>query len=526
MKIKGRFASSSMKRTKLSRFLKYHLTLTAISFMTILGLLLGMRSDTMKDYALSSTIQAGYLGELIESHFQSIKSDILFLARLNEMIHDKEIRNEIDKQNIQNVFLEFASSKKVYDQIRSINNVGDEIVRINYNNGFSFIVKDEDLQNKIDRPYFKETLLLEPDEISVSPVDLYNDNGKIEIPEKLVIHFGTVLFDSMKNPKGVLVLNYLADTLIQILERDTRNHPGTFALLDEYGTWLHNDNKTAEGDFSSSERNISELMKRSPGLWPRIVSNHGMSPFVFGSDLYSVLEIHPLEIASGNSARHTWYLINQISLEEMQTDWKSFLQTLFLYLFLISVVLSIPVWLAVNNIAQRDNYREVLEHSALYDPLTDLPNRLLLSNTASQLLKESNRYNQKFALLYIDLDGFKNVNDTLGHEGGDILLKIVAQKLQECVRESDTVARVGGDEFVILLHRVKGEEDCKIIALKIIDSLGKPFSIPQGEIHIGASVGIAVALPGSSPDLEVLMKRADDAMYKVKSSGKGSFQTG
>ena len=164
-----------------------------------------------------------------------------------------------------------------------------------------------------------------------------------------------------------------------------------------------------------------------------------------------------------------------------------------------------------------------LYRSANFDKLTDIPNRSLFLDRLDQNLKQSERYKRKFALLFIDLDGFKSVNDTLGHDAGDELLIRTAKRLQECVRDADTVARIGGDEFTVILSTITSVDDVQSVAQKIIRALATPFKMGNEEAQIRASIGISV-FPENGTDAETLLKKADDAMYLAKKGGKNDFR--
>jgi diguanylate cyclase (GGDEF)-like protein/PAS domain S-box-containing protein len=163
-------------------------------------------------------------------------------------------------------------------------------------------------------------------------------------------------------------------------------------------------------------------------------------------------------------------------------------------------------------------------HLAQHDPLTDLPNRNLLSDRLDQAITLANRHHNTLALLYLDLDRFKHVNDSLGHAVGDNLLKAVAQRLVECVRASDTVSRQGGDEFVILLSELGNVEDAAACAEKILQAIQPPYLIDGDEIHITASIGIAV-YPADGVGSEALLQSADLAMYEAKERGRNNSQS-
>jgi len=156
-----------------------------------------------------------------------------------------------------------------------------------------------------------------------------------------------------------------------------------------------------------------------------------------------------------------------------------------------------------------------LEHLATHDTLTGLPNRYLMFDRLNQLLVRAERYETGFAVLFIDLDGFKRINDSRGHDVGDLVLRGVADRLSQSVRAADTVARIGGDEFVILVEALRAGHDATALAQKIQAALGKPFSLPGGDATVTVSVGIGL-YPEDGRDAEELLKAADVAMYRAK----------
>ena len=176
------------------------------------------------------------------------------------------------------------------------------------------------------------------------------------------------------------------------------------------------------------------------------------------------------------------------------------------------------------DISERKVTEERLQHLAHHDQLTDLPNRALLSDRLAQAVAQARRDRGTLALMFLDLDQFKPVNDTLGHDVGDLLLKEVALRLQSCVpRESDTVSRLGGDEFVILLAQMDKAADAVVVAGKILAALQRPFAIGPHEIGISASLGIAV-YPQHGEDVNRLLKNADTAMYHAKKAGRNCYR--
>jgi diguanylate cyclase (GGDEF)-like protein len=160
--------------------------------------------------------------------------------------------------------------------------------------------------------------------------------------------------------------------------------------------------------------------------------------------------------------------------------------------------------------------------NALYDELTSLPNRRLFMDRIDMALSESNRNNTKFAVLFLDLDHFKRVNDSLGHGEGDKLLLEVSNRLKLCIRESDTVARIGGDEFTILIQNIKDNNTAKDIAINILNSLREPVILNRKDIIVTSSIGISIS-PDNGVEAESILRHADLAMYKAKASGRNSY---
>ncbi len=172
-------------------------------------------------------------------------------------------------------------------------------------------------------------------------------------------------------------------------------------------------------------------------------------------------------------------------------------------------------------IVSRERRLQML-HLAEHDALTDLPNRLLLNDRLARSIALSRRYGRRLAVLFLDCDRFKHINDTLGHAIGDQVLRSIARRLSTCVRESDTVSRHGGDEFLILLSEVDQPEDAGVIAEKIVTSLAEPHFIAGHELQLTASVGIAL-YPEDGQDAQSLIMRADTAMYHAKNTGRNRY---
>jgi diguanylate cyclase (GGDEF)-like protein len=169
------------------------------------------------------------------------------------------------------------------------------------------------------------------------------------------------------------------------------------------------------------------------------------------------------------------------------------------------------------------NQSRLLEALALNDPLTGLANRRLLGDRISMALAHAHRNKSSMAVIYLDLDGFKQVNDTLGHGVGDVLLKMVAERLFETVREEDTVARLGGDEFILILWHVDDTDYAATVASRTIESVSQPYDIEGNNVSITVSAGVSI-YPDHGKDEESIMKSADQALYEAKNEGKNTYR--
>jgi diguanylate cyclase (GGDEF)-like protein/PAS domain S-box-containing protein len=183
----------------------------------------------------------------------------------------------------------------------------------------------------------------------------------------------------------------------------------------------------------------------------------------------------------------------------------------------------VGIWGSGRDITERKQNEEKIKFLALYDQLTNLANRGLFYESLNNALLRADRFRHFVFLIYLDLDGFKSVNDEFGHKAGDSVLIEVARRIQACVRKIDTVARLGGDEFAIILSEIKDKKYVEDVVKRIIKSINYPIAIDAGHCNIGASIGISI-YPDQGPDADMLLQKADAAMYRVKKAGRNNYR--
>ncbi|MCB0749366.1 MAG: GGDEF domain-containing protein, partial [Ignavibacteriae bacterium] len=427
-------------------------------------------------------------------------------------------------------YFEFCRYKAIYDQIRLISDTGMEVIRVNYNNGNPEAVSEDMLQNKSNRYYFKKTLSLDCNGIFVSSLDLNIEKEKIEIPFKPMMRFGISLCDKMNNKYAIIVLNYLGVNFLNLIKTTNSN----MMLLNSDSYWLYSPNSEDTWGFIIKERENRKFSSDFPDEWEKIKSS---SEDQFHSDngLFTFSTINPLkEIKESDYSSGS--LINKIcnSYECSDAYWKIvsyvpqkilFSKTRdillkFLILAIITFLLtSIPAWFITKAIVKRRLQQLKLYESANFDRLTSLPNRTLFLETLNIIHHQSKRYNHNYALIFIDLNGFKEINDTLGHNAGDQVLIEVGRRLSECIRKSDMAARLGGDEFTIILPFISSLEDAKKVAQKISMAISDPINLKHCKRQISASTGISF-YPDDGDETDILLRIADNNMYEMKRETK------
>lgn len=296
--------------------------------------------------------------------------------------------------------------------------------------------------------------------------------------------------------------------------------------------------KRAEKVLHMQEQELRSLVENTPDTIARydkhcrrIYANPRMLEDM-GATLEQVINKTPSEVPGGKSAQAYEQRIGKVLSGDIPEDFELAWETVNGKQVVSHIRLTpefgfdgeiVSVLAVGRDITEIDEYRQSIHRMAFYDALTDLPNRALLSDRIRQTIADASWHGHKFGVMLLDLDRFKEVNDTLGHGMGDLLLREVSERLLQCVRIYDTVARLGGDEFAILLPQVRESDDLATIARKIVESFEVPFNISGKELFISASIGIAL-YPGDCAEIDALFKYADSAMYHAKKLGRNNFQ--
>jgi diguanylate cyclase (GGDEF)-like protein len=338
-------------------------------------------------------------------------------------------------------------------------------------------------------------------------------------PNHWTLQFGRALNAADGAIAGAVVLEVDAAYFVSSYDPAVLGNDGVLGLLGTDGVFRarRTGEQVSAGDSIDYAKTVRGDQDDS-AVWISVNSWDGVRRFTGVQQLAEF----PLAVIAGLSERE------QLAAALRSRNvflWRAALGSLFI--LVLGATLGRMSW-QLSEARQRESeaklsYALRVEHLAYHDSLTALPNRSLFNRLLTQAIREAQRHERQLAVAFIDLDQFKLINDTIGHEAGDQLLREVASRLTGCVRESDTVARLGGDEFVLLLTELKEEKYAATVAQKIVAVLARPFVLMGQEFNVTASIGIST-YPLDGRDERTLMKNADIAMYHAKEAGKNNFR--
>ncbi len=475
--------------------------------------------------------------EITKHEIEHVIGDLKVLSH-HSAFKQYDLENKLDVRAIQYDFLQFSIEKPKYDQIRFISADGMEKVRINRKDSQSFIVADSHLQNKANRYYFSDTMELDKGNVFFSPLDLNIEHGVIEEPINPMVRVATPVVNSTGLKIGIVIINVKANHLLNQLRFLDNVSAGATLLINSDSYFLKGFNSNDEWGFMYPEKNDLKFSKQFPSAWETIsTTNRGQ--FITDEGLFTFVTIHPLPETIHSSTGATgafessskkflaneyyWFLVSYVTpLNHNSRIWIFYLFGTIFLLFLLGLY----SWKNTQIECKRVSAEKALEREATHDALTQLPNRKALYQRLDYIIENAKRKERKFALLFIDLDKFKTVNDTYGHKAGDTVLVTTSSRIKSVLRKSDTVARIGGDEFIVLLPELEQTESPEIVAKKLIDIINKPILIKSEhnviEQYVGASIGISI-YPDDGDSSDVLTHKADQAMYNAKNRGRNQF---
>jgi diguanylate cyclase (GGDEF)-like protein/PAS domain S-box-containing protein len=608
-----------------------------------------------------SHIKFGF--EAVRSDVQAATSDLLHLAASVYVLDLLRSNTPEARAKLADEFISVLKAKKHYDQIRYLDSTGMEVVRVNYNSGLPLAVPDDKLQHKGERYYFTDAVKLDRHRVFVSPMDLNIENGKIEIPLKPMLRFGTPVFDHLGQKKGVILINYYADTIRQNIKQFLVNPDSKPMLVNAQGYWLLSpDSKDEWGFMYHNERRFD---RRYPDIWGNITQEK-TGQISTPQGLFTFITIYPLQkmhISSSGAAKpfghsktmvddqmYFWVLLTHIPRARLHAEIYSHVREGALQFFLVCIIVMPLVWFYSHERVQRrwahrqlrnkeqylraitsqlaegllvidrqgnvmtmnqeaehllgwnsqelvgsslktvlkrfprqkaeanrdckvmkaihqsvsqhmDNipfmtksgnsipvscsvapyrceervrgaiitFRDISESlrmqaelkiMATHDPLTGVKNRGEIERQLNMELNRAKRYARSLGVLMMDIDHFKAVNDTHGHQNGDAVLQHLCKTTTRQLRDSDILGRYGGEEFLVILPET-GHAQAEAIAQRLRRCLAETAVVAndQKEIRFTVSIGVA-AYPESAQNAETLVRVADELLYKGKKSGR------
>ena len=510
----------------------YSMLIIFILIMTFLVLTFTVykQKDIINDKNLLEQNQASLVKiarDLTINELEQIVSDIKYLN--TSPLFLEYVNNGREKNSVENEWAVFSDSKMKYDQLRYLDDQGNELLRINFNNGRSEIVPENLLQNKKERYYFTETIKLGPGEIYMSKFDLNIEGNSIEQPEKPMIRFGIPVFDKNNVKTGVFVANYLGEKIKQNFLNLTDSTVGSLQLINKNSYWLAGPDKAKEWGFMYPEREKYTFKNTFPSEWERMIKEK-KGHFFTKNGSFTFDTINPEEefqkvfkkandkLPGIHVSDIQWIVVCHASdkilyyANDENTFILSITNTLRTPLILISFILASLFFSILSALYMSGNKK--IKIMATYDLMTGCLNRA----TGMQMLEDLMRQKNDFIICFIDINGLKEINDVLGHEHGDDLILNSVKIIKDNIRENDLLIRLGGDEFLICFVNI-GIDQVETTWERILDKI-KLANDGDKPYIISLSHGIAEIKKSDRTMLDEMIKEADIKMYEEKRSIK------
>ncbi|XMB86507.1 diguanylate cyclase [Mycoplasmatota bacterium WC44] len=507
------------------------LLLIFISFFSFMFIIekrvIDVKNDKLRTQEINIVnLEQGLLGNEVDG----VLSDLLYLAD-NFVLNDNSQYDMVAEE-----WKMFSERRKIYDQIRFIDQRGDEIIRINYLLDKSEIVNDDNLQNKNDRYYFCESIEINSDQIYISQLDLNVENFVIQEPKEPVMRFSKPVYDENNDILGVIVLNYKASFLLEDFKDISRSSNGEIYLLNSSGYWLSSNDTTHEWGFMYDELQDVKFQTTFGYEWDKMTESEGSfltdnGLFTYGDVVVSAnLDVNG-DLYKGNNivlGDGNWKVVSFISTngpmkDVVNTD-NLFIaikvlksnSTNFSLIILGSVIVAL---LFIRN--KRSSLR--IKYFSEYDSLTNVLNRRAGLHSLMNCIPYNNNRVDKVCVCFLDVNGLKEVNDIIGHDAGDELLVTVTKVLKESICPEDYIVRLGGDEFLVIFVD-KELEDSEVIWENIYSKFDFINENEDRHYMISVSHGIAEYNKTYKDFVDQFIKSADEKMYLEKKEMKKDLQ--
>lgn len=458
--------------------------------------------------------------EFLDRDFSTLVGDLHYL-------HHAFKDNLVDGINIDeitNQWVHFSYEKKMYDQIRYIDVDGKEVIRVNYDEGGSYKVSQDMLQNKADRYYFKESMKLSQGDIYISPLDLNIENDKIELPYKAVTRMSIAVKDNNDVMRGTIIVNYLAKHTLDSFRAYGENSQGEILLVNNNGYSISSLDASNDWNFMFDERKGESFSQQYSSVWDdillgkkQIITSDGFFTIQMSDFSKTLSEIH---LDGKVNSSENWYVIsflerNETNAHLFHDDTMKIIQDVlkkntlyFLLLTAVSAVVGLMIF--INRLA----YTKIKFHSE-YDSLTKTFNRRAGMDKLNHRIESKDRRFSVISLCYIDINGLKKVNDNLGHKYGDELIVTVVNTIKSTIREEDFLVRLGGDEFLVVFSSIDIDES-ENVWQRIVNEFTTINNNEQRPYMISVSHGVVDYSLNNTNQIENLLSEADKKMYEEK----------
>ena len=468
---------------------------------------------------------------MITSDIRGRISDLLYIA-------DTLSLREFQSYNyplLTEQWIAFSNRRNFYDQIRYINRDGNEVIRVNYSAEGAYAVPAAQLQNKGNRDYFSDTIRIQKNQIYISRLDLNVEDGEIEEPIKPVLRLATPVFDRDGTPEGIVILNYSADNTFVKAVQITTSSVGDIFFLNADGYWVYNSSdRSKEWAFMYDDRLGESFASEFPSEW-EIITNakEGIAESENGAFVFKEFVLNDAVYGEGHDISlicnaSTYYLLSYIpadtehgaAFSSKVTDTVLVVLEKYwsIYFLLSGIAFVMAAFIAVNK-----GQRKEIKYFSEYDTLTGVYNRRAAYEKMRMLKKGDAKSCRLFAVCFIDINGLKEVNDTLGHDAGDELIQTVVKGIQHCIRDKDFVARLGGDEFLIVFEGMFAA-DAEKVWNRITQFYKEVNERANRAYRVSASHGIGMFTCDEAISVDHIINQADEKMYLEKREIKKTLQ--